>query len=49
MLSGDGNENSEKKNKTIGLITKKIKKTLHVQHTFVLFCFDYNVNLPETS
>ena len=47
MLSGDGNENSEKKNKTIGLITKKIKKTLHVQHTFVLH--DYNVNLPETS
>ena len=36
MLSGDGNENSEKKTKTIGLITKKIKKNFaRAAH----FCF----------
>ena len=33
MLSGEGNENSEKK--TIGLISKKAN--MHVQHTFVNF------------
>ena len=33
MLSGEGNENSEKK--TIGLISKKAN--MHVQHTFVHF------------
>ena len=49
MLSGEGNENSEKT--TIGLISKKA--TLHVQHTFFVHFFavvlhDYNVKLPET-
>ena len=43
MLSGEGDENGEKK--TIGLITKKA--TLHVQHTFLyislpLFCTTKN-------
>ena len=33
MLSGEGNENSEKT--SIGLINKKA--TLHVQHTFFLY------------
>ena len=49
MLSGEGNENGEKK--TIGLISKKA--TMRVQHTFVHFfavvLHDYNVKLPETS
>ena len=45
MLSGEGNENGEKKKTTIGLITKKA--TLHVQHTFLyislpLFCTTKN-------
>ena len=49
MLSGEGNENGEKK---IGLINKKA--TLHVQHTFFVHFFavvlyDYNVKLPEAS
>ena len=50
MLSGEGNENGEKK--TIGLISKK--ETLYAQHTFFVHFFavvlhDYNVKLPETS
>ena len=57
MLSGEGNENGKKT--TIGLINKKKtnkqtnKKTLHVQHTFLVHFFaallhDHNVKLPET-
>ena len=51
MLSGEGNENGEKK-KAIGLISKKT--TLHVQHTFfvhfsAVVLHDYNVKLPEMS
>ena len=50
MLSGEGNENGEKK--TIGLISKKA--TLHVQHAFFVHFFavvlhDCYVKLPETS
>ena len=51
MLTGEGNENAEKK-KTKGLITRK--STLHVQHNFFVHFFavvlhDYSVKLPETS
>ena len=53
MLSAEGNENGEKT--TIGLISKKKnkKKTMHVQHTFLVHFFaavlhDHNVKLPET-
>ena len=49
MLSGEGNENSEK---TTRLISKKT--TLHAQHTFLVHFFsivlhDYNVKSFETS
>ena len=52
MPSGEGNENGEKT--TIGLISKKKKTTLHVQHTFFVHFFavalhHYNVKLPGTS
>ena len=51
MLSSNGKKKSQK-NQYMGLISKK--KTLHVQHTFVVHFFavvlhDYNVKLPETS
>ena len=45
MLSGEGNENGEKR--TAGKLSKKV--TLHVQHTFLVVLHDYNVKLPETS
>ena len=50
MLSGDGEENSQKK--LVGIIS--IKATLHVQHTFFVLFFavvlrDYIAKLPETS
>ena len=41
MLSGDGNENSQKN--SVGVISKK--PTLHVQHPF--FFHDHNVKFPE--
>ena len=52
MLSGEGNENGEKKTTTIGVISKKA--TLHVQHTFFVHFFgvvlhDCYMKLPETS
>ena len=54
MLSGEGNENSEKKKTTttIGLISKKA--TLQVQHTFFVHFFavvlhDCYVKRPETA
>ena len=53
MLSGDGNENSQKK-KTVGLIAKKKKQlctgsTLFLEHFFAVVLQDDNVKLPETS
>ena len=41
------------KKKSVGLINKKKKTTLHVQHTFFVHFFaavlpGYNVKLPET-
>ena len=52
MLSRNGKKKSQQ-NQYMGLISKK-KKTLHVQHTFVVHFFtvvlhDYNVKLPKTS
>ena len=38
MLSGEGNENGEKKT-TIGLISKKA--TLHVQHALLVHLFAF--------
>ena len=52
MLSGDGNENSQKK-KTVGLIAKKKQlctgSTLFLEHFFAVVLQDDNVKLPETS
>jgi len=50
MLNGVGNESG--KNKSKGLISKKKKKTLHLQHTFFVHFLDvvlhhYNVKLPS--
>ena len=50
MLSGEGNENSEKT--TIGLISKKKNKTLHVQptffgHFFAVVLYDYKTVGPS--
>ena len=50
MLSGDDNENSQKR--SVDLVSKIT--TLHMQHTFFVHFFavvlhDYNEKLPETS
>ena len=49
MLSGEGNENSDKTK--IGLISKKATwRAAHFfEHFFGAVLHDYNVKLPETS